>query len=172
MSVSPIRRLTAEDIGDLLALRRHALETEPFAFESSVEDDIALDPAFLRQQLEPPFPESGSAVLGAFVGGRLVGMLGLFRERGIKLRHKVRFWGLYVEAAHRRKGLGRALVTTGIELSRQLPGVQRVLLGVARPSEWAVGLYESLGFIAYGRERYALWIGSVSVDELHMVRVL
>jgi hypothetical protein len=35
-------------------------------------------------------------VAGAFEGSRLAGMAGFHREKGLKLRHKGRVWGVYV----------------------------------------------------------------------------
>ena len=167
-----IRPLTPQDDAAFMALRREAVAAEPFAFEASPEDDFALDSDFVRRQLGASFAESGSVVVGAFEADRLVGMIGLFREREVKLRHKARLWGFYVRPAHRGRGLGGALLEAALGLARQLPGVERVRLSVTAPSEAAVRLYERLGFIAFGRERRALWVGGSYVDELHMVLVL
>lgn len=43
-----VRRLRVEDAGPLVALRREALETEPMAFGSSIDDDRGLSLELVR----------------------------------------------------------------------------------------------------------------------------
>ena len=54
---------------------------------------------------------SSSLVIGAYVGGRIVGMIGLKRELGDKHEHKGFMWGFYVERDYRKQGVGRVLLT-------------------------------------------------------------
>jgi len=50
---------------------------------------------------------------------------------------------------HRGEGIGLALVEACLEVLRGVPGVTRAELGA---QSYAVGLYEKLGFAAYGPE--------------------
>ena len=114
-----VRRLTADDDAALLmSLRRAALDDAPLAFASSPEDDVARSAEFVRDMLDSP----GQAVFGAFAN-RLVGMVGVYRERHAKAAHRCSIWGLYVVPDGRSAGVGRALVTEALAFARSLPGV-------------------------------------------------
>jgi ribosomal protein S18 acetylase RimI-like enzyme len=99
-------------------------------------------------------------VLGAFDGGKLIGMAGFFCRQGEKIRHRGEIWGVYVAKEHRGKGLGRTLLEELIRQLRSNPGLEQVALGVSVGNISAKRLYESLGFETYGRETHALKIGA------------
>jgi ribosomal protein S18 acetylase RimI-like enzyme len=77
---------------------------------------------------------------------------------------------MYVEPAHRRKGVGRKLLEQALVFADSLPGLRQVTLSVNSASTEAVGLYERMGFRSYGVERGAMLIGDELHDEVHMVR--
>ncbi len=165
MSAKPVvRRLLASDAEAYFRLRREALETEPFAFSSSPAEDRALDPEFVRTSLGDP----NQALFGAF-SPELVGVTGVYRERGAKSAHKARLWGLYVRASHRRRGLGEQLVQAAIAFARSLEGVTHLHLSVTDRGKEAAALYEKLGFVTWGIEPAALRIGGAEAAERHMV---
>jgi L-amino acid N-acyltransferase YncA len=56
---------------------------------------------------------------------------------------------VYVAATHRRKGVGRALYTSLLELLRLL-GYFKVFAGVTLPNPSSVGLHEAMGFLPVG----------------------
>lgn len=56
---------------------------------------------------------------------------------------------VYVAATHRRKGVGRALYTSLLELLRLL-GYFKVYAGVTLPNPSSVGLHEAMGFAPVG----------------------
>jgi hypothetical protein len=97
-----IRLLTTEDAIDYRSRRLEALERQPEAFSSSVEEhrQLSLDDVKSRLSAEV----TNSFVIGAFADGVLVGTAGFYRERGPKLRHKGHVVGVYVTAPSR--GLG------------------------------------------------------------------
>jgi GNAT superfamily N-acetyltransferase len=90
------------------------------------------------------FDRPGEALLGASLGGRVVGVCGLNRdpyaaEAGVgRVRH------LYVHSAFRRLGVGRHLVAAVIAAARDHFDTLR--LRTANPA--AARLYEALGFRA------------------------
>jgi RimJ/RimL family protein N-acetyltransferase len=167
--VTSIRRLRADDAHALVALRRAALESEPFAFAASVDDDRALSIEFVQSALAD---DREQAVFGHLHGSDLTGMVGVARESKAKRRHMAFIWGMYVAPSARNAGGGRALLEAAIAHARRWPGVEQLQLGVTDTALPARRLYERLGFRAWGREPRALsWQGRF-VDEHHLVLTL
>ncbi|MGI8904769.1 MAG: arsinothricin resistance N-acetyltransferase ArsN1 family B [Solirubrobacteraceae bacterium] len=63
---------------------------------------------------------------------------------------------VYVDLAHRRRGLGAELYTALLELLRR-QGICVVCAGITLPNEASVGLHESLGFQPVGVYRAVGW---------------
>ena len=162
-----VRELRPPDAPALMALRRRALESEPFAFSASPEDDVGLDPAFVERQLGSAGRAGGSITLGAFAP-ELVGILGLAPDRHVKARHKLGLWGLFVAHEHRQRGVADALLAAAVERARRLEGIEQIQLAVSTRSASAIRLYERHGFSTYGREPRALRVGEVYTDTLLM----
>jgi GNAT superfamily N-acetyltransferase len=93
--------------------------------------------------LEQYLAHRTKAIFGAFEPD-LIGMAGIAQEEGAKSRPKARLWGVYVTPSHRGSGIGRA----------------------------AQALYVQLGFMTWGTEPAAMWVGEECVAEHHMVRAL
>ena len=164
-----IRQLTPEDAERYFEHRREALESEPLAFLSSPEDDLASSVDAVRELLDRG-PES--VVFGALVGDDLVGSVGIYREPKRKARHRAHIWGMYVTQAHRRQGAARALMLAALDHARGRPGVVQVHLGVTEGAHAARRLYESLGFRRWGTEPRYLQHRGRYVDSHHMVLAL
>lgn len=136
----------------------------PFAFGSSPGHDRGSDVDGMRAALG----KSGFAVIGAWEDARLVAAAGLQRDEQPKRAHVATIWGVYVTPSARGRGAGRAVVSGAVDLARTWPGVERMYLSVSEASIAARGLYESLGFVAWGVEPDCLrWEGS-SYAESHM----
>lgn len=165
-----IRPLVPDDVPALLPLRREALESAPLAFGSSPEDDTrGGSDAYMRTSLADV---ANAAVFGAFDGDRLVGMVGIVRGATAKERHRAHIWGMYVTPAHRRSGVGAALVAAAIERARSWNGVVQLGLSATEAAEGAARLYERAGFVEWGREPRALcWRGEY-VGERHFGMVV
>ena len=157
MNTAYIRQLQPADHQLFFQLRMTALETHPESFGSTQDEFAAQSEEDRQRQLNGM---EDSFVLGAFLEENLVGLLGFFRRKGEKLRHKGVIWGVYVLPAARRKGIARALLTEALQRSRSLNGLGAILLTVVSSNQSAKSLYESMGFTTYGQERAALRIGS------------
>lgn len=159
-----IRKLTGEDAHSFLQLRGEGLELEPQAFTESVEEHRKLTVEEVARRLNATAPQ-GNFVLGAFAGSQLVGMAGFFQRQGPKVRHRGLIWGVYVQAAWRKQGVGRLLLSEILRLARTINGLEQIQLGVGTDRPAAQRLYASLGFEVYGREVHALKLGDTYVDE-------
>jgi RimJ/RimL family protein N-acetyltransferase len=162
-----IRQLEPKDAAELRDLRLLSLSESPDAFLSSYEEDARMTQSDHAERLESEDP--AHRVLGAFDGGRLVGMVGFYRERHRKAAHKAHIWGMYVEPSSRGKGTGRALIEAAIDFLRQAPGIEQVNLEVSTSQTRARALYVSVGFESIGVERRAMKDGDRYIDEEHMV---
>jgi len=160
-----IRLLDAADAAAFQQLRLRALLDTPDAFASShaEEKDAAL--ADVARRLEPTDARS---VHGAFDGDALVATVGLARESRTKFAHKGVVWGMYVAPAARGQGLAHELMVALIARARQTPGLGKLDLVADSMNVAAIALYESLGFVVWGREQDAMRLDGASRDDRHM----
>jgi RimJ/RimL family protein N-acetyltransferase len=160
-----IRLLAAADAAAFQQLRLAALLDTPASFASShaEEKDVPLDDVARRLE-----PRPGHAVLGAFDGDALVGMVGLGREARAKFAHKGVVWGMYVAPSARGHGVARDLMVALVALARETRGFVKLDLVADSQNVAAIALYESLGFVVWGREQDAMRLDGQPRDDLHM----
>ena len=161
-SAAAIRRLDERDAAAWLALRLEGFTLHPREFRIAPEDERGMPPAAAAGRI------ASAHVIGAFDDDALVGVAGLTRFDGVKLRHRGLLWGMYVRRAARGRGLGEALVRTLLEeAARQR--IEQVLLTVAAGNDGALRLYERCGFVRYGLEPRAIRNADGYVDEVLML---
>ena len=169
MEYLEIRLLTPDDTQAFVRLRREALESEPFAFVASVEDDRGLDSVFVQQSLAKT---DERAVFGAFAP-ELVGLVGIYRDPHQKTAHKAHIWGIYVQPKFRSSGIGDSLLSTAIGHARSsMPGVNQIHLIVSETAKTARRLYERHGFKIWGTEPRAMIYKEQSIAGHHLLLVL
>ena len=162
-----VRVLTADDAPAYWICRRQALERDPEAFSSSVEEHLKLSDDEIRRRLSGD--PVNNFVFGAFVDGKLVGTAGFVRERGPKVRHKGRIWGVYLDGELRGRGVGSRLLQSVLQRASALEGLEQIMLSVASTQTAAIALYRSRGFTLWGREPKALQVGDRYIDEEYMI---
>lgn len=130
------------DIFVLTHAQTDYLLTYPDETHMTVEQEVQ----FLREKAESQTEiELLAEVKGTIVGVAGIGCVGK-RE---KVRHRARF-GISVDKAYWGLGIGRALTETCIECAKAAGYAQMELEAVAENKN-ALALYESVGFVEYGR---------------------
>ncbi len=157
-----IRMLTAADAPAFQALRLRALREHPEAFGAAFEEEQATPVEEVAQQLQDSSPER--FILGAFLDGRLQGIVGCSHPARAKTRHRAHIWGMYVTPDAAGQGVGRALLAEAVRRTQALPGVEDVVLAVTVGNERARRLYISAGFEPYCVEPRYLKLGDRYFD--------
>jgi len=156
-----IRRLRSDDAASFRAIRLEALRANPELLRSTFELEDNLDVAWFAGRLED------AHVMGAFRDGELVGTAGFSIQQGEPNAHKGRLFGMYVRSSSRNLGLGRLLLNAVLDVARE--SVELIQLSVVSENRPALRLYESVGFLEFGKETKASKYGDKYYDETLMV---
>ena len=167
MTPVEFRILAADDAKAWSAIRLQALERDPEAFSSSVEDHLKLSREEIRRRLTAD--PANNFVFGVFADGKLRGTAGFVRETQPKSRHKGRIWGVYLGAELRGQGIGRRMLQTVLDRAAKIEGLEQIILSVTTTQSAAIATYRSLGFTSFGVEPKALKTGDCYVDEEYMI---
>ena len=167
MQPIPIRRLTPADVEVYRSLMLEAYDRHPDAFTSTAAERAPLPLSWWEKRVSPE-PDADERVLGAFSDQGLVGVAGLSFDKGTKVRHKAKLFGMYVQENQRGQNLGRRLVEAVLAEARKRPGVRLVQLTVTQGNLAAEGLYRRCGFETFGIEKMAMALGDGFVGKVHM----
>ena len=160
-----IRALTVADWPAFRALRLEALRAHPEAFATTAADWDAAARERTEAALRDSEGASDNVVLGAFAPA-LVGMVGFRREARATVAHKGSLWGLYVEPAVRRGGIGAGLIGRALEHACGVSGLAYVRAVVTAETP-AARLFLATGFAPYGREAAALRTADGAFDQTY-----
>lgn len=154
MSGLQIRPLEPDDAAAYRALMLAAYEESADAFTSTAEERAGEPLSYWVARIGDA--RSGTLALGGFVDGELIASVALERERKPKTAHKAMLIGMIAAPGWRRAGAGRALLDALLAQARSQPGLRCINLTVTEGNEAAIRLYESFGFVCWGREPQAI----------------
>ena len=160
-----IRPLDAPDAVQYRTIRLNALRLAPTAFSSSFETSRRLtDEFFIGRATFVP----DNFIIGAFHDEDLIGTASGYVEPEKKRNHIAFVVGMWVEPDYRKLGIARRLLHAVVTQLKSLPQVSNIQLSVSVDNPHAWKLYESYGFVVWGREPQALKLSNSFYDELHM----
>lgn len=152
-------------------LRLEALLTEPSAFASSYEDELAFPDDVWIARLTSAYARDGNLTFFAEVGNELVGMAGAGWSSKAKLRHVAEVYSVYVSSEMRGTGIATRLMQRLLDELRALDQIEKVKLTVNTEARTAIRLYKRLGLDIIGTARRELKVDGRYCDlhymELH-----
>jgi len=146
-----LRLLSEADLAAYKRLRDEMLACHPEAFTSDAEAERSRDALSYRSRLAGGSHGSCLFTLVAADGPALVGAITCERELRTKVRHTAHIAGMMVLPASQGRGIGRQLMDAALHLLKLQAGIELVTLSVTSSNAAAVKLYESCGFVRYGR---------------------
>jgi len=121
---------------------------------------------FLREKTE----SADEIELLAEIDGTVVGAAGIERVGNKeKVRHRAEF-GISIDRAYWGLGIGRALTEACIECAK-IAGYAQLELDVVAENKNAIALYESVGFVEYGRNPRGFRSRRTGWQELVLMRL-
>lgn len=134
----------AQEVYDMFTLTHEQTD-----YLASYKEESDFDVAFERQFLVDKEGSDKEVYLCAVVDGHIVGVAGVDSVGKNKVRHRAEL-GIAIDKAFWGMGIGRALVTACIESAKNA-GYAQLELEVVSNNDGAIYLYESMGFMEYGR---------------------
>ncbi|WP_407900755.1 N-acetyltransferase family protein [Scytonema sp. NUACC26] len=147
-----IRKLTKHDAEDYRNIRLDALYNNPDSFGTMYHEEVMMTIDNFKERIPV---DDNSFILGCSEDEELIGIVGIYQESRIKVRHKAYIRSLYVRQEYRGKGIGKLLLNELIERAKAMNGIEILLLDVVTNNISAKQLYLSFGFQIYGREKMA-----------------
>ncbi len=159
-----VRRFDEAEWRPYRALRLEALEREPHAFASALAQEADLAEADWRRRLA----RRDAGTFGVFLPAGPVGIATWLLPEPLNSRHRAFIVGVYLQPAHRGRGLARALLEAVIgEAERH---ADDLALDVWTGNDSAIALYRRLGFRTVATIPGALRHAGRHYDEHHMLR--
>ena len=170
MTSSSVGRLAPDDAPVYRDLRLEALRRHPSAFANSIDRETEIPPDRWPGRLQRV------AVFGAWQDHRLVAMAACPTakdfDNAVHTHHKGLSYRRLREARGAGPWLGGAVCRAAIEHARTLPGIDQIMTAINSANGPALALYQSLGFVAWGRQPRALKVDGAYHDEIEMALLL
>ncbi len=148
-------------------LRQEALRDNPSVFGSNFETGENCTIEWALMVLAPNPSESCNFV--AEIDQKLIGMAGIRRYQGSKVRHSAMIGGVYVRPAWRGQRLAMALIEACHNWAKKNELVS-LKLAVVTTNLAALQVYKRLGFQIYGTEPKVILHAGVYYDEYLLAR--
>ncbi len=148
MNQAEIIQLPLENWQEYKELRLRALQTDPQAFSEPYSRPVAWPDEKWQQRLQTANEGKTTNILFARLDGKLVGMVGFYRDENDFANHSAQIWGVYVDPEQRGKGIAKSLFSAILEKLTSNPDINLVKLEVNTDQESAKKLYASFGFVA------------------------
>lgn len=159
-----IRKLPAARWREYRRLRLAALESDPIAFGSSVQEEKGFTEGEWKRRIR--------TALFALEDDRPVGMVVVSYSARPKTRHVADIFGLYVSPSHRAKGIGTELIEEALRQILRNEDIVKVKLTVNPEQKAALRIYRRAGFEVAGRMKKELEVEGKYFDELIMEKML
>jgi GNAT superfamily N-acetyltransferase len=166
MPAMTVRRVRRGEGASIRELRLRALADAPYAFGSSFVEESEYPPE-RWDVLAAQSASAETAVVIVAIGDQAawLGMAGCYvGEHDVTMAS---VWGMWVDGAVRRRGLGRRLLENVVEWAHSR-GVVRLELSVSDRAPGAAALYGTLGFAPTGEQRPLR--SDASITEIVMAR--
>jgi ribosomal protein S18 acetylase RimI-like enzyme len=163
-----VTRLSESRWEEYRDLRLEALKTDPLAYGSSYEEELAYQEADWRRRILNVL----FAVKADEPNSKPVGMIVCGRNDRLKTDHICGIYGVYVSQEYRGKGIGNLLMDAALAEIKKMTGVVKIELAVNPTQKAAARLYRKYGFKITGRVKKALRVNDKFYDELMMEKHL
>ena len=164
-----VREATVADAATLVAHLKE-LATEP-GINIPLAPDEVISVEHEKAVLKDFHDSPRALMLIAEDDGQLVGELSLKAVSSRRAVQHVATLGMSVKHAHRRKGVGKALLDAALAWAPSA-GIKRIELYVYARNAPAIALYESCGFQVEGTRRGFIKEGDTYLDDVVMGRLL
>ncbi len=129
-----------------LFIRTHEQTDYLLTYGDEIKYTVEEESNYLREKTDSP----DECEICAEVDGKIVGLAGIGREgEQDKIRHRADF-GVSVDKEYWGLGIGRAMLKACVECAK-IAGYEQLELNAVAENERAVKLYDSEGFVEYGR---------------------
>jgi RimJ/RimL family protein N-acetyltransferase len=159
-----VRRLTETDLAAYRDLRLEALRLAPTAFGEDYREALERSGSAWLERLRRQVTDTHSVIFCATAAGAMVGMAGVYRAHGPKLRHTGTLWGAYVRPSWRGQGVATALLESSLGWARER-GLARLETRVETSAPAARRLLERSGFREAGVLRGTMVVDGRVLDE-------
>ena len=139
-------------------------------FLLSYPDENSFDVEQERQFLVKKENSANEIEICAMVDGKIVGTAGIEAVgHKDKVKHRTEL-GISIEKGYWGLGIGRALIVACVECAKKA-GYKQIELNVVANNISAITLYESVGFIEYGRNPKGFCSRTVGWQEVVLMRL-
>ncbi len=146
-----LRPVTSADAESFRQLRLEALQAHPAVYGSDYESQVQEPDQYWQSRVDRTLGSAEEAMVVAEAEGQMIGMTGIFRDRGVKVRHSATIISVYVRPEWRGNHITDGLIGLCLDWARQ-HGLLRARIAVITSNASAIRCYIRCGFTVYGVE--------------------